>query len=90
MSRSAEVVIAGAGMAGLAVAYELAVRAGVGRVVVVDPREPLSLTSSRGAEAYRNYWPGPDDAMAGPAEVTAGFSPRSTAVALMRDNADVA
>jgi len=64
MPRRAEVVIAGAGMAGLAVAYQLAVRAGVGRVVVVDPREPLSLTSSKGAEAYRNYWPGPDDTMA--------------------------
>ena len=51
-------------MAGIAVAYQLAVRAGVGGVVVVDPREPLSLTSSRGAEAYRNYWPGPDDTMA--------------------------
>jgi glycine/D-amino acid oxidase-like deaminating enzyme len=63
MSRSAEAVIAGAGMAGLAVAHQLAVRGGVGRVLVIDPREPLSLTSSRGAEAYRNYWPGPDDTM---------------------------
>jgi sarcosine oxidase subunit beta len=40
------------------------VRAGLTRVVLVDPREPLSLTSSRGAEAYRNYWPGPDNTMA--------------------------
>ena len=51
-------------MAGIAAAYQLAVRAGVGRVVLVDSREPLSLTSSQGAEAYRNYWPGPDDTMA--------------------------
>jgi glycine/D-amino acid oxidase-like deaminating enzyme len=64
MTRVAEVVIVGAGMAGIAAAYELAVRAGVGRVVLVDSREPLSLTSSQGAEAYRNYWPGPDDTMA--------------------------
>jgi glycine/D-amino acid oxidase-like deaminating enzyme len=63
-ARTAEVVIAGAGIAGIAAAYQLAVRAGVTRVVVVDPREPLSLTTSRGAEAYRNYWPGPDDTMA--------------------------
>jgi glycine/D-amino acid oxidase-like deaminating enzyme len=56
-------VIAGAGMAGIASAYQFAVRAGIGRVVLVDPREPLSLTSSKGAEAYRNYWPGPDDTM---------------------------
>jgi glycine/D-amino acid oxidase-like deaminating enzyme len=62
-SRTAEVVIAGAGIGGVAAAYQLAVRAGVSRVVVVDPREPLSLTSSRGSEAYRNYWPGPDDTM---------------------------
>jgi glycine/D-amino acid oxidase-like deaminating enzyme len=42
----------------------LLVRDGVRRVVLVDPREPLSLTSSKGTEAYRNYWPGPDDTMA--------------------------
>jgi sarcosine oxidase, subunit beta len=62
-ARTAEVVIAGAGIGGVAAAYQLAVRAGVTRVVVVDPREPLSLTTSRGSEAYRNYWPGPDDTM---------------------------
>jgi glycine/D-amino acid oxidase-like deaminating enzyme len=60
----ADIVIAGAGMAGVAVAHHLAVRAGVGRVVLVDPLEPLSLTSDKGTEAYRNYWPGPDDTMA--------------------------
>ena len=59
----AEIVIAGAGMAGIAAAYQLASRHRVGRVVLVDPREPLSLTSSKGTEAYRNYWPGPDDTM---------------------------
>ena len=63
-SGSPEIVIAGAGIAGVAAAYELAVRAGMSRVMLVDPREPLTLTSSRGAEAYRNYWPGPDDTMA--------------------------
>jgi glycine/D-amino acid oxidase-like deaminating enzyme len=59
----AEIVIAGAGMAGIAAAHQLAVREGVTGVVLVDPREPLSLTSSKGTEAYRNYWPGPDDTM---------------------------
>lgn len=62
MSR-AEVVICGAGMAGVAAAYHLAVRRGVRGVALVDPRQPLSLTSSRGTEAYRTWWPGPDDAM---------------------------
>jgi len=63
-SRAAEVVIAGARIGGVAAAYQLAVRDRVTRVVVVDPRDPLSLTTSRGSEAYRNYWPGPDDTMA--------------------------
>src|SRR5262249_21668214 len=40
------------------------VRAGVSRIALVDPRDPLSLTSSKGTEAYRNFWPGPDDTMA--------------------------
>jgi glycine/D-amino acid oxidase-like deaminating enzyme len=62
-SRTAEIVIAGAGMAGVAVAHQLAARDGTTRVVLVDPREPLSLTSSKGTEGYRNYWPGPDDTM---------------------------
>lgn len=61
--KNAEVVICGAGMAGVATAYHLAVRRGARGVVLVDPREPLSLTSSRGTEAYRTWWPGPDDAM---------------------------
>jgi sarcosine oxidase, subunit beta len=59
----AEIVIAGAGMAGVAAAHHLAVREGATGVVLIDPREPLSLTSSKGTEAYRNYWPGPDDTM---------------------------
>src|SRR5688572_20285573 len=63
VQRVAEIVIAGAGMAGIAVAYQLAVRARAAGVVLVDPREPLSLTSRMGTEAYRNYWPGPDAAM---------------------------
>ena len=63
MKTTAEIVIAGAGMAGVAAAHQLAVREGVARVVLVDPRDPLSLTSSKGTEAYRNYWPGPDDTM---------------------------
>jgi glycine/D-amino acid oxidase-like deaminating enzyme len=47
----------------VAAAYQLAVRERLSRVVLVDPREPLSLTSSKGTEAYRNYWPGPDNTM---------------------------
>ena len=70
-NRIADIVIVGAGMAGVAAAYQLAVRAasskrlgaGVSRITLIDSREPLSLTSNKGTEAYRNYWPGPDDTM---------------------------
>ena len=60
---TAEVVICGAGIAGIAAAYHLAVRHGVRDVVLVDERPPLSLTSDKSAECYRNWWPGPGDAM---------------------------
>src|ERR1041385_711935 len=33
------------------------------RVVLVDEREPLTLTSDKGTQGYRNWWPGPDDTM---------------------------
>src|SRR6185503_18272340 len=63
MSTSAEIVVCGAGMAGLAVAYQLAVRHRMPGVVLVDEREPLTLTSDKGTQGYRNWWPGPDDTM---------------------------
>ena len=64
MTRStADVVICGAGMAGVAAAYHLAVRRGVTNVVLVDERPPLTLTSDKGTEAYRNWWPGPGETM---------------------------
>ena len=63
MTPAADVVVLGAGMAGVAAAYHLAVRHGVRRVVLVDERPPLSLTSDKSTEAYRNFWPGPDGAM---------------------------
>ena len=61
--RTAEVVICGAGIAGVALAYHLTVRHGLAGVVLVDERPPLSLTSDKSTECYRNWWPGPDDAM---------------------------
>jgi glycine/D-amino acid oxidase-like deaminating enzyme len=61
--RNAEVVIVGAGIAGIAVAHALAVTHGIRDVVLVDERPPLTLTSDKSTEAYRNWWPGPDDAM---------------------------
>ncbi len=62
---SADIVICGAGIAGVAAAYELAVRRGLRGVALVDERPPLSLTSDKSTECYRNWWPGPGDAMVG-------------------------
>src|SRR3954452_23830956 len=62
-SRSADIVICGAGIAGAAAAYHLAGPRGVPRVVLIDEREPLTLTSDKGTQGYRNWWPGPDDTM---------------------------
>lgn len=53
----ADVVVCGAGLAGVATAYHLAVKRGVERVVVVDPLPPLTLTSDKSTECYRNWWP---------------------------------
>src|SRR4051812_396012 len=60
---SAKIVICGAGIAGVAAAYSLAVVHGLDNVVLVEPANPLSLTSDKSTEAYRNWWPGPDWAM---------------------------
>ena len=64
MSRStAEVVVVGAGIAGISAAFHLAVREGLDGVVLVEAGDPLALTSDKSTECYRNWWPGPGDAM---------------------------
>src|ERR1043165_7632022 len=63
MSRKVDVVICGAGIAGIAAAYHLSVKRGIKKVVIVDEREPMTLTSDKGTQGYRNWWPGPDDTM---------------------------
>jgi glycine/D-amino acid oxidase-like deaminating enzyme len=62
-SSRADVVICGAGIAGISAAYHLAVKRRVGRVLLVDELPPLSLTSDKSTECYRNWWPGPGEAM---------------------------
>ena len=63
MSRKIDVVIVGAGIAGIAAAYHLSVKRGIKRVVIIDEREPMTLTSDKGTQGYRNWWPGPDATM---------------------------
>ena len=59
MPATADVVVIGAGIAGVSAAYHLS-RRQTGRVVVVDPRPPLTLTSDKSTECYRNFWPSPE------------------------------
>jgi len=56
-----DVVICGAGIAGIAAADALT--ACGASVLLVDERPPLALTSDKSSECYRNWWPGPDNAM---------------------------
>lgn len=60
---TADVVICGAGIAGISAAYHLSVKYGIEKVLLVDERAPLSLTSDKSTECYRNFWPGPGNAM---------------------------
>jgi glycine/D-amino acid oxidase-like deaminating enzyme len=64
-SQNPPVVICGAGIAGISAAYSLAVKHGWRDVLLVDERPPLSLTSDKSTECYRNWWPGPGAAMVG-------------------------
>lgn len=52
----AQVVVCGAGIAGISTAFHLT-RAGITDIVVADPRAPLTLTSDKSTECYRNWWP---------------------------------
>ena len=63
MSNSTKTLICGAGIAGISAAYHLAVRHGIQNIMLVDERPALSLTSDKSTECYRNWWPGPGDAM---------------------------
>src|SRR4030095_14880937 len=62
-STTADIVICGAGIAGVSMAYKLAVKRGVKNIIIVDPLPPLTMTSDKSMECYRNWWPGPGDDM---------------------------
>ena len=57
-TKKADLVICGAGITGVSAAWHLA-RAGVRDILLLDERPPLSLTSDRSTECYRNWWPQP-------------------------------
>lgn len=56
---STEVAVIGAGSVGIAVAYYLVRKHGCRNIVIIDPRDPMSLTSAQSGENYRNWWPHP-------------------------------
>jgi glycine/D-amino acid oxidase-like deaminating enzyme len=61
--KTADVVICGAGIAGISAAYHLSVKYGIKNILLIDQDAPLSLTSDKSTECYRNFWPGPGNAM---------------------------
>lgn len=59
MEKRANIVICGAGIAGIATAHALATRHARSDILIVDPRPPMSLISATSGENYRNWWPQP-------------------------------
>ena len=58
MKKQANIVICGAGITGVSAAHFLA-KAGIKDILLLDERPPLSFTSDRSTECYRNWWPDP-------------------------------
>lgn len=55
----ADIVVIGAGIAGIATAYYLCTEHGRTSVLLIDPRTPMSFTSAQSGDNYRNWWPHP-------------------------------
>src|SRR5512146_1136811 len=56
MTQTADIVICGAGITGISAAHYLG-KAGYKNILLVDERPPLTFTSDRSTECYRNWWP---------------------------------
>ena len=59
MDDTTDIAIIGAGNVGIAVAYYLVVHHGLSRIVLLDPGDPMGMTSAQSGENYRNWWPHP-------------------------------
>ncbi len=58
-AETCDTAVVGAGSIGIAVAYYLAIRHGVTRLILIDAADPMALTSAQSGENYRNWWPHP-------------------------------
>jgi len=58
-----EIVICGAGIAGISAAYFLSCIHKIKKILIVDMNPPLGLTSNQSTECYRNWWPERDSSM---------------------------
>ena len=59
MESDYDVVICGAGIAGVSTAYYLSSFSPSTSILLCDKQSPLSLTSDHSTECYRNWWPDP-------------------------------
>ena len=59
MKNTFDAIICGAGITGVSAAYFLS-KAGLKNILLIDERPPLSFTSDRSTECYRNWWPDPE------------------------------
>ncbi len=64
MVQGYDTVICGAGIAGVAAAHSLT-KLSNQKILLIDSDSPLSLTSDKSTECYRNWWLGSDGAMLG-------------------------
>ena len=55
MIQTADIVICGAGITGVSAAHFLS-KVGYKNILLIDERPPLTFTSDRSTECYRNWW----------------------------------
>lgn len=58
-SNDVEILVIGAGIAGIATAYFLATGHNRKNILIIDEGQPMALTSAQSGENYRNWWPHP-------------------------------
>ena len=57
MDKKSSIIICGAGIAGVASAYYLLKKQKGITVILIDKNQPLSFTTSKSGENFRDYWP---------------------------------